>query len=365
MRAQLLEADLGLDLVGDLGHALGRAHVVAGRVQVAAVDAEAQCAWPAGLLDQLGRLVEVAAEQLGRAGGVLVDDPGTTRSAASASLSSAIARFLALVRVSFLSAPGWTTTPIASIPSRDPQRVDQRGQRLPAHLPVARRRVDQVDHVDHHRLTGERPSTASRNAAKSSSVYFVGRHIRGLWLKIWIASRARVLGPLEHPEQATPCGNMGADQHRELRLIESRSESASPRRRRGRSTSAERGRHCTTGSWRAAAGGELVLRIEDTDRERSTPENVEQILDALRWLELDWDEGPLSQAERAERHAERLERAAGVGRGLPRPGDRRRRQGLEGAARQGQGLPGRGRATTRAPRSACASPTRATPSSTT
>ncbi|MGI8633152.1 MAG: glutamate--tRNA ligase [Solirubrobacterales bacterium] len=52
--------------------------------------------------------------------------------------------------------------------------------------------------------------------------------------------------------------------------------------------------------------GSLVLRIEDTDRERSTPENVEQILDALRWLELDWDEGPLSQAERAERHRERL-----------------------------------------------------------
>jgi glutamyl-tRNA synthetase len=37
------------------------------------------------------------------------------------------------------------------------------------------------------------------------------------------------------------------------------------------------------------AGGKLVLRIEDTDRERSTSENVEQILDALRWLELDWD----------------------------------------------------------------------------
>ena len=50
----------------------------------------------------------------------------------------------------------------------------------------------------------------------------------------------------------------------------------------------------------------MVLRIEDTDRERSTPENVEQILDALRWLELDWDEGPLSQHERAERHRERL-----------------------------------------------------------
>jgi glutamyl-tRNA synthetase len=55
-------------------------------------------------------------------------------------------------------------------------------------------------------------------------------------------------------------------------------------------------------------GGTFVLRIEDTDRERSTPENVEQILEALRWLELDWDEGPLSQWERRERHSEAVER---------------------------------------------------------
>jgi glutamyl-tRNA synthetase len=50
------------------------------------------------------------------------------------------------------------------------------------------------------------------------------------------------------------------------------------------------------------AGGRLLLRIEDTDRERSTPENVEQILDALRWLELDWDEGPIFQSGREVRH---------------------------------------------------------------
>jgi glutamyl-tRNA synthetase len=50
------------------------------------------------------------------------------------------------------------------------------------------------------------------------------------------------------------------------------------------------------------SGGEFVLRIEDTDRERSTPENVELILEALRWLELDWDEGPYSQWERRDGH---------------------------------------------------------------
>src|SRR5215210_4169981 len=56
------------------------------------------------------------------------------------------------------------------------------------------------------------------------------------------------------------------------------------------------------------SGGVFVLRIEDTDRERSTTENVEQIYDALRWLELDWDEGPFSQAERAQRHRDEIAR---------------------------------------------------------
>jgi glutamyl-tRNA synthetase len=62
-------------------------------------------------------------------------------------------------------------------------------------------------------------------------------------------------------------------------------------------------------NWLLARGqdAEFVLRIEDTDRERSTPENVEQIFEALRWLELDWDGEPVSQSERADRHAEVVE----------------------------------------------------------
>ena len=51
-------------------------------------------------------------------------------------------------------------------------------------------------------------------------------------------------------------------------------------------------------------GAEFVLRIEDTDRERSTPENVEQIFDALRWLGIDYDGEPVFQSARADRHAE-------------------------------------------------------------
>ena len=61
------------------------------------------------------------------------------------------------------------------------------------------------------------------------------------------------------------------------------------------------------------SGGTFLLRIEDTDRERSTPANVGQILDSLRWLELDWDEGPLSQWERRERHSHAAEQLLSSG----------------------------------------------------
>src|SRR5260370_39047055 len=55
--------------------------------------------------------------------------------------------------------------------------------------------------------------------------------------------------------------------------------------------------------------GVFILRIEDSDRERSTPEAIQAILDGLKWVGLDWDEGPLYQAARLalyKEHAERL-----------------------------------------------------------
>src|SRR6476469_8048891 len=61
------------------------------------------------------------------------------------------------------------------------------------------------------------------------------------------------------------------------------------------------------------AGGQLVLRIEDTDRERSTPENVQLIFDSLEWLGIDWDEGPIYQSENAGRHAEVVEKLLAEG----------------------------------------------------
>ncbi len=56
------------------------------------------------------------------------------------------------------------------------------------------------------------------------------------------------------------------------------------------------------------AGGVFVLRIEDTDQQRSTDESTRAILDAMTWLGLDWDEGPFFQAQRVDRHRAMVEK---------------------------------------------------------
>ena len=54
-------------------------------------------------------------------------------------------------------------------------------------------------------------------------------------------------------------------------------------------------------------GGKFVLRIEDTDHERSTEESIEKILESMRWLRLDWDEGPFRQTERQNLYSEKVD----------------------------------------------------------
>ncbi len=62
-----------------------------------------------------------------------------------------------------------------------------------------------------------------------------------------------------------------------------------------------------------ATGGQFVLRIEDTDRERSTAESVTAILDGMRWLGLECDEGPFYQSERMARYREVVDRLLAEG----------------------------------------------------
>src|SRR2546428_3833691 len=49
-------------------------------------------------------------------------------------------------------------------------------------------------------------------------------------------------------------------------------------------------------------GGKMLLRIEDTDVERSRQHHAEQIVSSLQWLGIDWDEGPIYQSDRLERY---------------------------------------------------------------
>ena len=53
--------------------------------------------------------------------------------------------------------------------------------------------------------------------------------------------------------------------------------------------------------------GKFILRIEDTDLERSTEESTQAILDSMAWLGLEWDEGPFHQMHRLERYREAAE----------------------------------------------------------
>lgn len=63
--------------------------------------------------------------------------------------------------------------------------------------------------------------------------------------------------------------------------------------------------HSALANWLFArhTGGEFLLRIEDTDTERNRPELIDDVLDTLRWLGLDWDGEPVTQSSRSDRYA--------------------------------------------------------------
>src|SRR3954454_7962925 len=123
--------------------------------------------------------------------------------------------------------------------------------------------------------------------------------MRGDWLKIWIASDSdstpRSWALTRPPEVDTWAPNSIASQVMRVRFAPSPTGYLHVG-----------GARTALYNWLVARheGGEMLLRIEDTDPERSTPENIEVIYDALRWLGLDWDGEPVSQSSRRARHDE-------------------------------------------------------------
>ena len=86
-------------------------------------------------------------------------------------------------------------------------------------------------------------------------------------------------------------------------------------------------------------GGKLLLRIEDTDRERSTEPAIGAILEGLKWLGLEWDGEPLFQFARAARHREVAEQLLAAGKAYRcymTPAELEAMQSDRGGARAGQ-----------------------------
>src|SRR3954454_21198679 len=130
--------------------------------------------------------------------------------------------------------------------------------------------------------------------------------MRGDWLKIWIASDSdstpRAWALISPPEVETWAPNSIAAQVMRVRFAPSPT-----------GVLHVGGARTALYNWLLARGndGEMLLRIEDTDPARSTPENIEVIYEGLRWLALDWDEEPVSQTSRRARHDEVVEQLRG------------------------------------------------------
>src|SRR3954452_15590953 len=164
--------------------------------------------------------------------------------------------------------------------------------------------------------TSEAP-IASWNAATSSSEYTRGFQARGFWLKIWIEWQPRSTPrctAFAGPPAGETCAPMSMETGRPDRVA----DCVQMRVRFAPSPTGYLhigGARTALYNWLLARGqgGEFLLRIEDTDRERSTPENVEVIYEGLRWLGLDWDEEPVSQTTRQDRHTEEADRLRASG----------------------------------------------------
>src|SRR4051794_9945529 len=195
------------------------------------------------------------------------------------------------------------------------ERDDQRVAGLSAHRAVGRGCVQQVDRVEQEPV--DAAAAPGLVVGGDLLVAVDGRPPRARVLVEELDRAAALLAAaLDRVRRAARGGDVSADQHAGLPAATIRWCGVLSQAMRVRFAPSPTGALHIGGArtalynWLLArhAGGTLVLRIEDTDRERSTPENVEQILDALNWLELDWDEGPISQVSRSDRHEEVLKR---------------------------------------------------------
>ena len=230
--------------------ARGGADVVAGREQVAGVQADAEPLVAAGGVDQPRQLLERAAERAARAGGVLEVQRAVV--GLGQRLGDRLRRAVERrVDIALERRAGMQHDADRAERGAGAQRRGQRGERLAADLVVLGGAVEQVDGVDEQRVD-VRVLDRRVEAATSSALYSRGAHARGFWLKIWI-ERAPFSTPRSTALAGPPAGETWAPiSMRRRSSMQPGCASASPRRRPAPCTSAGRARRCTTGCSRAA-----------------------------------------------------------------------------------------------------------------
>src|SRR3954447_165101 len=319
-RPDPLDADELDALVEDRAERVGRADLEARREQGAGVQADPEALVASGGVDERRELVEGAPERAARAGGVLEME------GAAVALGQRLADDLPRARNRGLDAAGLRGPGVEHDAARAElvarlQRDDEGVARLAAHRAVGRRGVEEVHGMDEQRVD---PAAALGLVVGGDLLVGVDRRPPGARALVEELDRATALltAALDRVRRAAGGGDVGADQHAGAPAVSIRRWGVLSQGMRVRFAPSPTGALHIGGArtalynWLLArhAGGTLVLRIEDTDRERSTPENVERILDALNWLELDWDEGPISQISRSDRHQEALQRLLDEGR---------------------------------------------------
>src|SRR5919108_4280781 len=289
-RPEAVEPDDAVELVEHPRERLGTADVVARREQVAGVEADGGPLAAAGQLDQPRQLLERAPERAARAGGVLEVQRAAVRlrerlgDHRGGALDRGVDCAAALER-----RPGVEHDPDRAQLLARAQRRRQRRERLLPEVRLLRGRIQQV-----HRVDQERVDVRVRHRRPE-----VGDLLRRVLARLPLArvlvedldrAGAALDAALDGLRRPAGGGDVGTDQHGGRAVL-----ACCPTMRVRFAPSPTGALHIGGArtalyNWLLARGreGELVLRIEDTDRERSTPENVAQILDALRWLELGW-----------------------------------------------------------------------------
>ena len=224
---------------------------------------------------------------------------------------------------------------------RDVERGAQRRDRLLVDLVVGRREIAEVEGVADHAADARFLATLAGSCATASGLWSVGRHMRGLCVKTWTQSppiaSMRSMAVWIPPAEETCAPNSTRPYDRDVSDVRVRmAPSPTGFLHIG-------GVRTFLFNWLFARkhGGEILLRIENTDTSREVAEAVDQIKESLIWLGIDWDGDVRFQLDTADKARELAERLVSEDKAYVDEGAIRFRQPKEGTVSWDDAVRGR------------------------